>query len=201
MTLPRFLVVVAGLLFCFSSSAFATGISLDNSGGTLSTAGGLQLTGATLTFVTGLGSLYDGNVSGDITALNFSIGAPNTGSIASGSAKWTTGGGSFSFDDSKTGLMFNGTFTCSASLPCTWSESSLGSSSSGFFDAPFAGTLNGKPVTGLTAQINLGGGNDGVISATVVPEVGTLGLVGMGLLGMAGLTKRKWFTATKKAPG
>ena len=196
MTFPRVLVVVAGLL-CFSSSAFATGVTLTNTGGTFSTlGGGLQLTNAALNLVTGLGSPYDGNVSGDKTTLSFSIGIPKTGSTASGSATWIAGGGSFTFSDSKTGLMFKGTFTCSAAQPCTWSGTS---SSSATFAASFEGTLNGQPINGLTAQITFNGINVGGTVATVVPEVGTLGMVGMGLLGIAGFVKLKLSSASKKA--
>jgi hypothetical protein len=183
-------------LFCWApvlvflcSSAFASGISFANTGGTLSTAGGgLQLTGSTLTLVSGLGAPYDGDVASHTTSFSFSIGTPSTGSTASGDASWTSGGGSLSFKDSTTGLDFSGAFTCSSSQPCSWSGTS---SSSATFVASFSGTLNGKSVNGLTAQISLDGLNIGSSAVTVVPETSTLGLVGMGLLAMAGLTRRR----------
>jgi len=151
--------------------------------------------------VSGLGAPYDGNVSGDSTTFSFSIGTPTFGSTTGTSASWTSGGGSFDFKDNTTGLVFTGSFTCSATSPCTWFKTT-GSASVGIFFASFDGTLNGKPIVGGTAQLNVSGinsSNNGVTVATVVPEVGTLGMVGIGLLGIAGFVKLKLSSASKKA--
>jgi hypothetical protein len=66
-----------------------------------------------------------------------------------------------------------------------------------------AGTLNGRSVTGTTKQIitvfknQLLLDNEGTIqlssSNLAVPEPGTLGLLGTGLLGIAGTMRRKLF--------
>ena len=159
--------------------------TVQNVGGTYSNpGGGLQLSNATLSFLSGVG-----DVSGDATALNFSIGAPTSGSIASGFATWTSAVAStFSFSDPTASLTFTGSFSCSALQPCFFSGTP-----SGFAFAPgwITGLLNGKPtLVALTVQNSL--------TTAAVPEVGTLGMVGMGLLGFAVLTKRKFFGVARR---
>jgi hypothetical protein len=194
MTPSRLLITVAALLG-FSTLAFANSINsgttsfsnpasptVQNVGGTYSNpGGGLALSGATLSFVSGLS-----NVSSDITALDFSIGAPNSGSIAGGFALWTSGAGSsFTFSDTTQSLTFIGSFSCSALQPCVFIGSPAGFS---FSPGWITGLLNGTHISGLTSQVSL----------TAVPEIGTLGMVGMGLLGIAGLTKRKFSAVARR---
>jgi len=160
--------------------------TVQNIGGTYSNPGGtgLALSGATLSFVSGVG-----DVTGHGTTLDFSIGAPTTGSIASGFATWTSAVGStFSFTDPTASLTFTGSFSCSVAQPCFFSGTP-----SGFAFAPgwLTGILNGKPaLLALTVQNSL--------TTAAVPEVGTLSMVGMGLLGIAGLTKRKFSAVARR---
>ena len=203
--------IVAVAAMCLSSFAYAVDVKIQNVGGTFTNpGGGLQLSGATLTFVSGLGAPYDGSLSGDTTALSFSIGTPDMGSLATNFAQWTSGGGNLSFTDTTTGLVFSGSFTCSTSAPCRWFNAG-----GWLFSGAFAGTVNGQQFTGGTAQFAVGpgsanpffGGNGSTPGSggtsrgaiTPVPEAGTLGMVGIGLLGIAGFTRRK-FVVTSKFP-
>jgi len=50
-----------------------------------------------------------------------------------------------------------------------------------------------QEIAGRLSEGFLGGnGLSGSLTATAVPEIGTLSLVGMGLLGIAGFTKKKF---------
>jgi len=194
MKLPKLFLATA-LLLGLSSVAFAT--TIDNVGGTFTNpSGGLQLSGAQLTLVTGLGGFdFAGTHAG--TAFDFSIGAPTSGTIALGSALWSSAPGStLTFSDSVSGLTFVGSFSCSATANCNYNN--LGGF--GFvFSGTFTGVLNGNPVSGATAQLHFvptptnPTGNSGTSQiAATVPEVGTISMVGIGLLGIAGFAKRKF---------
>src|SRR4051812_44582967 len=106
MNLPK-LFLAAALLLGLSSSAFAT--QIDNAGGTFTkVGGGLQLTGAHLTGISGLGATYDFSGSTHAgTTLDFTIGAPNTGSTSGLIGEWTSVPVStFTFTDPITSLNF-----------------------------------------------------------------------------------------------
>jgi hypothetical protein len=195
------------LALALPTAVFA-GSSIDytNSGGNLAGSdSGLMLTGSTLISVNGLngGGLITGN---DLGSVSFSTGALTSGSLQMGGA--FAGGGSFTITGNGTngvpnGTLFSGTFDG----PVTWTLVTL---SNGTHNYTLSGTLSGAPNTGIvgvTVQltINTGkgffngsttisSGDTNVLSGQtrgVTPEPGSLILMGSGLIGLAGLLRRR----------
>jgi hypothetical protein len=190
---------LAALLSCLPLSAFADSV-FTNAGGLISTSGtGLKLTGSALMSVTGLGSFNDSSPSGFVNL--------TTGALASGmlSSNATFGAGTFKITDTHTGLVFQGTFT-----NATWTAATgLPPGQFGWtLSGTVSGTLNGSPVVGGTLQvttistkgnpfltggkmkINLNAGTTTIPGATT-PELGTLSLLGTGMVGIALIARRK----------
>jgi hypothetical protein len=182
-------------------AAFASGVDFTNSGGTLTgSSDGLSLTGSELIAVNGLNGM--GLVTGGLGSLSFS-----TGSLISGGSLQMggsfNGGGSFIITGNGTNgipntTIFNGSFTG----PVTWTLITL---ANGTHNYTLTGSLTGTWYTGMTVDgasvqltINTGKGyfnGSTTISSgdtnIVVPEPGTLGLLGTGLIGLAGALHRK----------
>jgi len=118
------------------------------------------------------------------------------GTFASGGTFVITGNGT---DGIPSGTIFKGSFTG----PVTWTLVTLGNSTHNYeLNGQISGTwFNGSTVYGATVQltINTGKGffggstniSSGDTNITTVPEPGTLGLLGTGLLGLAGALHRK----------
>jgi len=193
---------MAALSLALPMAAFAGNVDFTNTGGTLTgTSAGLTLTGSELTVVDGLGGSI---VTGGLGSVSFT-----TGSLASGSL--TTGGtfaagGTFTITGNGTGgipngVIFSGTF----SGPVTWTEiTTSGPNGSIYYTltGAISGTwYNGTTVNGATTQITFNAGKNGFTGSvplgsgdtiiTTVPEMGTLGLLGTGLVGLAGVVRRK----------
>jgi len=190
------------LILTFPLAAFAHSVDFTNSSGTLSgTNSGLTLAGSTLIAVNGLGS---GLITGtNLGTLTFSTGKLSSGSLQMGGT--FAAGGMFTITGNGTsgianGVIFNGSFTG----PLTWTLVTL---SNGTHNYTLTGSLvgtwqNGTTVNGATVQLtintgrgffsgktNISSGDTNIVTA--VPEPGTLGLLGTGLIGIAGIVRHK----------
>jgi hypothetical protein len=174
-------------------AAFANDLALTNAGGVLvGNAGGLALTGSNLIS-------YGSTVGTNLGSVTFTTGAFTSGDIQKGGT--LAAGGSFVITGNGTngvpnGVIFNGTF----SGPVTWSLVTLKDGTHHYTLSGALVAMNGE--VGATVQLsintgtNLFSGSAQLASGdthlkTVVPEPGTLSLLGTGLIGVAGFLRRK----------
>jgi hypothetical protein len=201
-------------LLSFVSAASADPITLTNLFGTISISdigvGGMGTTGSTT--ITSHGSELT-NFEG-ITAphghslgyVGFSTGVLESGSVLNGGVFSSTGStfdviGKGKFGQPK-GNIFIGSFVG----PIDWTFISQNKQERTYtLTGELSGTLwNGRFTTGYTTQtinilnknqLNGGVGHIGLGSTSIsAPEPGTLGLLGTGLVGIAGMFRRKYFS-------
>ncbi len=194
--------LLAVLALALPMAAFASSsVDFTNMGGTLSGSNsGLSLSGSALGAVNGL------NGGGLITGTNLGSVSFSTVALASGTLQ---GGGTFAAGGSFTitgngtngvpnGVIFSGSF----SSPASWTLVTLPDGTHNYvLTGVVSGTLGGGFSTnGVTVQltVNTGkgffNGSTGLSSGDtniVVPEPGTLTLLGTGLMGLAGAVRRK----------
>jgi hypothetical protein len=216
----RRVVVLALLALALPIAAWADTITLTNQFGTvaisdMSGTGGLGTIGSST--ITSKGSQltqYNGTVAAKGTSLgsvSFTTGVLLTGSV-SGGGTFATAGSSFNvigvgaWAKALTGekgpvSLFSGSFV--GPNPVVWTlDSSVGSKSTYTLSGAIQGTLwTGRLVNGTTSQnidinskgqLNQGIGHITMGSTSITtPEPGTLGLLGTGLVAVAGMFRRK----------
>ena len=203
MKFSKLAVILALAVLVFPVAAMADNtISWVNASGTLSASStGMSISSSVVGVVWPNGMTSYGNM-GTLTLTTGSLlsGSLTTGCMGAGGCTFSATGSSFAIAGSKGAPSFTGDFTTNVTLIGTMT--STGKYSYTISGGVLMGSINGSMMTttGGTTQlvanlshpftggmVHLAGGATNV----TVPEPGTLGLLGTGLFGLAGVLRRK----------
>jgi len=181
------------ILLCLALpvGASADSIDLSTTGGTISASSGLSLSGDVIT-------KYGAILGSNLGTVTFTTGAFATGDVTAGGT--LAAGGTFTITGNGSvmgvpnGVIFTGTFVSG-----TWAHSTVTGAYTLTADVTGSSAGSGVTFTEITLSgtlspggtIMVGSGDIVLNTPTPVPEPGTLGLLGTGLVGIGGLLCRK----------